>query len=129
MVHRILRSQMGEAMPIGLPVMAMDAAMLRTAIPGASGGPGAARDQGDPDDDNVTVANSPSEAAYAKLFTFLADRLDPDDVQQVGEMVRDLLGNTDNGKGAALAADGRLRTPGYSQRFPHANLLYTRTYG
>jgi hypothetical protein len=91
----------------------------RAAVPGAAGGN--ARDQDD--DDNGTVFETPAQVAYARLFKFLADKLNQDEIDQVQSLVGHLLADTDNGKGAP-AMDSR--RPSYSQRFPNANRLRGR---
>jgi hypothetical protein len=117
----------GDDLFVTFPEMAMDE-LPKAALKGAAGG---ARDQeGDPDDDTGNGTNSPQQDAYKKLFTFLADYLDPDGLQTVGGMISELLGATDpSGSGTAMAGDSRRATPGYSRHFPNAHRLRTRTYG
>ena len=114
----------GDDLFVTFPEMAMDE-LPKAALKGAAGG---ARDQDDPDDDGGNGTNSPSQDAYKKLFTFLADYLDPDALQQVGTMISELLGATDGGKGAAMAGDRR-PAQRYERMFPNSGRLRTRTYG
>lgn len=114
------------------PTMAQDEApkFPRAALGGARGGTGAsALSPGDQDpDDGTVVANSPNEAVYKRLFSFLADRgLDADDLQTIGQMVTELLGATSDAGTPAIAGDRR-PSSSYSQHFPHANRLYKGTY-
>jgi hypothetical protein len=106
--------------------MALDEAPKypRAALPGARGG--RTRDQEDPD--NVRIVASPAQAAHTKLLQFLTDKLNPDDINTVGELLGELLGATDPDSvgNPALAGD---RRPGlaYEQRFPHQGRL-VRTF-
>jgi hypothetical protein len=112
----------GDDLFVTFPEMAMDA-MPKARLPGA-------RDQED-DPDNIRIAGSPTEAAYQRLFTFLADKMSPDDLQEAAQLVGQLFEETsDNTNGApAMAGDRRLVTPGYSRHFPNAHRLRVRTYG
>jgi hypothetical protein len=95
----------------------------RAALPSARGG---ARDQ-DPDDPDVRVASSPTEATYQKLFQFLTDRLSPDDIEEATSLVQQLFSDTSDGGAPGMAGDSR---PGfrYSQRYPHANRLHRKLF-
>jgi hypothetical protein len=123
---RFLRS---ETCPVTFPEMAFDEApkFPRAALPSARGGE--AGDQNDPDNNNITIANSPAHAAMLKLCKFLADRLPPDDMSEVQDMLQDLFGSTSNGGGDAMAGDRRPRiAESYEQRFPNQGRLYRKTF-
>lgn len=79
------------------------------------------RDQ-EPDDDNVTIANGPVDAALARLMKLLTANLSPDDLNKAQQMIADLFAATEpNGNGVAQDA-------AYRARFPQANRLTRAVY-